>query len=81
MNKVKEKITVKLDDLNPEPIELIAKSIIDVAEAFQKINNSKLKKRAIVLLLQDSIGSTNITRTQIELVLEHAPKLKDIYLK
>jgi len=73
-------VIVKQDQENPEPIELIAKSIIDIAEGFEKLKTSKLKRRAIVLLLQDAIGSSNITKSQIEKVLEYTPKLKDIYL-
>ncbi len=77
----KQAVKVKLDEENPESIELIAKSIIQVSEAFEKINSSPLKRRAIVLLLQDAIGVGRIGKSEIELILDHAPKLKNYYLK
>lgn len=77
-NTNKQTITVKSDEQNPEPLELIAQSIIEVADAFQKINNSRLKRRAVVLLLKDM---TNLGVREIELILDCAPKLKDYYTK
>lgn len=74
-------ITIKSNEENPEPVELIANSIIEISESFEKINNSILKKRAIILLLQDAIGPTKIGKREIELVLEYAPRLKNYYLK
>jgi hypothetical protein len=74
----KQTITVKTDEQNPEPLELIAQSIIEVAEAFQKINNSRLKRRAILVLLKDITG---LGMREIELILDTAPELKDYYTK
>ncbi len=74
-------ITVKTNEENPESVELIADSIIKVADAFEKINKSSLTRRAIVLLLHDTIGSAKITKKQIELVLDNAPLLKKYYVK
>lgn len=74
-------IKVKTNEENPEPIELIAQSIINISEAFEKINSSPLKRRAIVLLLQDAIGPSKIGKNEIEAILDHAPKLKDYYIK
>lgn len=71
-------ITVKSNEENPEPIELIAKSIIEVSDAFAKIEQSQLKRRAIVLLLQDATG---LGQGQINKILDAAPKLKSFYLK
>lgn len=77
----KQTISINTKDENPEPVELIADSIIKVSEAFDKINKLPLSRRAIVLLLQDAIGSTKISKKEIELVLDYAPKLKDYYIK
>lgn len=77
----KQTITIKTNEENPESIELIAQSIIQVSEAFEKINRSPLKRKAIVLLIQDAIGATKIGKKEIELVLDYAPKLKDYYVK
>ncbi len=78
VKKTKQSITIRSNEENPEPIELIAKSIIEISEAFEKINKSQLSRRAVVLLLQDL---TKLGKNEIELVLNYAPKLKDYYLK
>lgn len=72
---------VKRDEQNPEPIEIIARSIVQVDDAMKKIMAGPLKLDTIVLLLQDSIGPRNITQKQIRLVLHHAAALKVKYVK
>lgn len=74
-------VKIKVNELDPEPLELLAQSIINVSNAFEAINNTRLNKSTLVLLIQAHIGSTNITRLQISDVLDTVPKLKDIYLK
>lgn len=70
--------------LNPEleiNLEKLAEQIELVSDAFVKINASRLCRRTIVLLLQDAIGSSKIGKQHIELMLDYAPKLKQLYLK
>lgn len=74
-------VTVKTDEKNPEPLELIARSIIEVAAAFKKIEDSKLNQRVIVLLLSDMLKSRGIGINQIEAILWAAPRLESHYLK
>jgi len=74
-------IKIKKSEENPESAELLASSVVKVAEGFQKILSSPLKQRAIVVLLQDGIGAPKITKKQIELVLEALPRLKAWYIK
>ncbi len=71
-------VSVKLNEKDPEPIELIAKSIIEIADGFAKINASKLNRRALLILLKDS---TNLSMGDIGKVLDAVPKLKEMYLK
>lgn len=78
---MKKTNTVTIDEKNPDSVQLIADAILKVSEAFEQLENSRLTRRAIVLLLQDSIGVARISRTEIESVLDYAPKLKDLYLK
>lgn len=59
----------------------IAESIKKVSDAAESMERSGLSRRAIVVLLQESIGSRRVTRDQILLVLDHLPRLKKIYLK
>lgn len=75
----KQTITIKSNEENPEPIELIAQSIIEISEAFKKIENSRLSKRAIILLIKDRCNG--IGMTEIETILDVVPKLKDYYIK
>lgn len=75
----KQTITVKSSEENPEPIELIAQSIIDISDAWKKIENGRLAKRAIVLLIKDRCVGIGIT--EIETILNVVPKLKDFYIK
>lgn len=79
-NKNLQSINIKTDEKNPQPVELIAESIIEIAAAFQKINSSRLNKRAIILLLHDAIGTSKIGKKEIELVLDYAPKLAEHFI-
>jgi predicted Fe-Mo cluster-binding NifX family protein len=74
-------IKIKKNEENPESVELLAESIIKVAEGFEKLLSSRLTQRAYEVLLQDGIGAPKITRTQIRLVLEALPRLKGWYIK
>lgn len=71
-------ITVKVNEQNPEPLELIAKSIIEISDAFKKIETGPLKRKTIVLLLRDVTG---LPQRDINAILDAAPKLKDYYVK
>jgi hypothetical protein len=76
------KATVKKDPVNPEPTEIIAKAIIEVASAFQKINKGPLSQRAIILLLQDSMPpDRRVSQKDIKLVLDYLPELKQFVKK
>lgn len=77
----KENIKITKSEENPETVELLAKSVVQVAEASKKLLNSGLTKRAIIVLLQDGIGTSKINKTQIELVLDNLPRLKAWYVK
>ena len=81
MNKPAIKMVKDAD--NPEPIELLAKSVIQVSDGFKAVLNAspRLNERALVVLLQDLIGAGNITKTQIKLVLDNLPRLKAWYVK
>lgn len=71
-------ITVKVDEENPEPLELLAKSIIEISDSFTKILAGPLQRRTIILLIKDYTG---LAQWQIEKILDAAPKLKTYYLK
>lgn len=71
-------ITVKTNEANPEPMEVLAKAVIEISDAFKKIEAGPLRQHTIILLLQDA---TKLPQRDIKKVLEAAPKLKDWYLK
>ncbi len=74
-------IRIKKSKEVPESAELLAQSVVHVAEGFQKVLNSPLTQRAVIVLLHDGIGQGKITKSQIKLVLEALPRLKAWYIK
>lgn len=62
-------------------IIILQETIREVAAFAKKLNESKLTRRAIVVLIQDSIGASRIKKNQIEDVLDCAESLGQIYLK
>lgn len=77
----KPNIRIVKDEVKPESVELLAKSIVEVAEGFEKLQKSSLNQRALVVLLQEGIGAAKISKVQIRLVLDNLPKLKAWYIK
>lgn len=71
-------VTVKVNETSPEPLEVLAKAVIELSEAFIKIQNGPLQRRTIILLLKDYTG---LAGRDIEKVLDAAPKLKTYYIK
>lgn len=61
-------------------LEEIALAITQISGVFKKMNQGPLKRRALVILLRDTIGADNITIKQINAVLDAAADL-DQYLK
>ncbi|MDE2233907.1 MAG: hypothetical protein KGJ90_07445, partial [Patescibacteria group bacterium] len=59
-------IKVKKNEENPETPEVMAASIITIADAFEKLMMSgKLEQRAIVALLKDMPGMQAIGKVEI----------------
>lgn len=69
----------RVENDNDTAPAILASAITDVAEAAKKLLGGPLKRRTIVVLLQDSIG-TGITKKQIEQVLDAAAELKRNYV-
>jgi len=61
-----------------ESIGVIAASITDLATAVRELSASKLKRRAVLVLLRDM---TNIGMSDIETVLNAAARIDQEYLK
>lgn len=74
-------IKIVKNEEKPESVELLTRSIIQAAEGFEKVLNSPLSQRALIVLIQEGVGVANITKAQIRLVLEALPRLKGWYIK
>lgn len=78
---MKKNIKIVKSEEAPESTELLAQSIIQVSDGFQKIMNGSLGQRALIVLLHDGIGGSKISKGQIKLVLDNMPRLKAWYIK
>jgi hypothetical protein len=79
MSKTNEQpVVLKKNEENPEPMEIIAEAIIEVSRGFQKLSNSKLQQRVIILLIKDMTGQSI---SDIEKVLNAATRLENKYIK
>ena len=76
-------IRVKKSEENPESVEVLAKAIIQIADAFDKLLSSPLKEDAIVHLLigMPGMSGNNISKSQVVLVLKNLKRLKAWYIK
>jgi hypothetical protein len=73
---VKGEFTLTADIL---VLDEIALAITQISGVFKKMKQGPLSQRAIVILLQDAIGESNINKKQIMYVLDAAAEL-DTYL-
>lgn len=79
MAKAKEQpVVVKQNEENPEPMEIIASSIIQISEAVKKMNSSRLQPKAIYLLIK---ADTGLPMSTIQKVLTSAALLESTYIK
>jgi hypothetical protein len=72
------RVKVVQDELDPVPVELLATSIWDIAEAAKRMEASGLKRDGLVILLAESAGEK---RTSVRAVLFALERLADDYLK
>jgi hypothetical protein len=62
------------------PTEVLAQSIIAVSDAAQKLLSGRLNRRAIVLLIQDSI-TPKPSKETVEAILDAAADLRRRYVR
>lgn len=85
------KTVVKNDSENPLPTEVIAEAIVEISNAVKKLSNSRLKKRAILLLITDNCRPVssqrghsmkrNVGMKEVETVLDSIESLEKSYIK
>jgi hypothetical protein len=66
---------------NPETPEVLADSIIRIANAFEKLMTSELRQDALVALLRDMPGMMGIGKGEVNLILNNLRKLKSYYIR
>lgn len=76
-----KKSAVKLvpaDGEDPMPVEIIEQSIVEIADAMRKINDTRLIRKAIVVLIH---YRSKVSMRDIEIVLNNLEDLENDWLK
>lgn len=73
-------IRIKKDEENPESVEILAASIITIADGFTKLLSGPLNDEAIIALLFHKMKG-KIGKGDIQLVLNNLKTLKGYYLR
>lgn len=76
--RCKTRLSVKRNEIDPEPIEVIAKAIIETAAAMRRIEASSLKRDTIVTLIH---AHSKVGKRDIEIVLQNLTMLDTLWLK
>ncbi len=66
---------------NPETTEILAESIVKIANGFEGLLNTPLNEDAIVALLKDMPGTNQLSKSDIRSVLQNLKTLKGYYLR
>jgi hypothetical protein len=74
-------IKVIKNEENPETPEVLAASIVKIADGFEKLMSRELTQDALVALLQNMKGMAGIGKREISLVLSNLKKLKSYYIR
>lgn len=77
-DNMKLKVNVKFNEENPEPIEIIAQSILELAKAMKKLDSTRLKRDTLVILLS---AHSKIGKTDINIILNNLADLENTFLK
>lgn len=72
------RVKVKKSEDQPETKEILAEAIIRIGEAFAKLQESGLNRKAIVILIQ---AETKISRKDINTVLDALNQLRGWYCR
>lgn len=73
-----KKINVVKDADNPIAVEVIEQSIIDIGDAMKRISQTRLNRKALVVLISKDTG---IGQGTIESILDSLDSLETTYLK
>lgn len=76
--KKQEIRTVIKENQEPQPIEVLESSIVEIAKAMKVINSTRLTRRSLVALLHDN---SKLPKRDIEIVLNNLDQLEELFLK
>lgn len=76
--KKAEKVVNVVQSDPPIAADIMAKAIVDIAEGFRRVENSRLSRKALVVLIQNH---SKVPQRDIELVLNNLAQLDQIWLK
>ncbi len=62
----------------PLPVEVIERSIVELAEGMRKINATRLTRKTVIALLHDN---SKVPKREIEIILNNLADLERIFLK
>ena len=74
-------VKIKKNEDNPESPEVLADSIIRIADGFKKLMSDRLTDYAVIALLKDMPGMQTVGKTEIRLVLQNLKKIKSYYIR
>lgn len=72
------RVKIKKSEENPETTEILAEAITRIGEAFAKLQESGLNRKAIVILIQ---AETKLPRVDINTVLNALGRLRGWYCR
>lgn len=84
---MRKNVIVKQDEENIVTVEILADAIVKISEAMEKLQKTKLTKKALLLLIHDNCGFSGKhprkkpTQKDIENVMESIATLKKYYVK
>ncbi len=79
-SKKAQNVKVIKDQEKPETPEILASAITRISKGFEILTKQGLTRKAIVVLIQGMPG-VQVTRNDIEVVLDNLPKLASYYVK
>jgi hypothetical protein len=77
----KKKLKIEKDPENEIPVQILEQAILDISSGLRKIRSGRLNDRAIILLVQYSVGTAVVTQAQVKAVLDAATNLDRHYFK
>lgn len=66
------------EGVDPVAVEILEQSIVAIASAFKAVNQTRLTRKALIVLLHDS---SKVPKRDIDIVLEHLEAIERLFLK